>query len=211
MKFQLNLFIAWLWIWVGIIAGLALGLNFHRENWLGGYTSFKRRMYRLAHISFFGLGAVNLLFWLTMKTFPTPSSLLAVASWALVVGAITMPVCCVLMAHFPKMHLIFSVPVISLLAGTGLTLLAVMRGGYSHGAAQGGQSSVTALCSRELGSPGTAGSSSNGSVAHPALRFAIRRDRFPPLPAGKGEVFESHSRLQSPHASPSDHFNLLEP
>ncbi|HXR49058.1 MAG TPA: hypothetical protein VN784_16610, partial [Candidatus Limnocylindrales bacterium] len=64
MKFNPNLFLAWLWILLGFVTGMALGLFFHHENWLGGYGSFKRRMYRLGHISFFGLGAVNLLFWL---------------------------------------------------------------------------------------------------------------------------------------------------
>jgi hypothetical protein len=44
---------------------LILGLYFHDENWLGGYASFRRRMYRLAHIPFFGPGAVNLLFYFT--------------------------------------------------------------------------------------------------------------------------------------------------
>ena len=44
---------------------MVLGMFFHGENWLGGYASFKRRMYRLGHISFFGLGAVNMLFCLT--------------------------------------------------------------------------------------------------------------------------------------------------
>ena len=67
MKSNPNLFLAWLWILLGFVTGMVLGLCFHHENWLGGYGSFKRRMYRLAHISLFGLGAVNLLFWLTMQ------------------------------------------------------------------------------------------------------------------------------------------------
>jgi hypothetical protein len=82
-------------------------------------------MYRLGHISFFGLGAVNLFFWLTVRTLPASSSLLPVASWTFVVGAITMPVCSVAMAHFPKAHMIFAVPVLSLLAGGALTLVLV--------------------------------------------------------------------------------------
>ena len=56
MKSNLNLFLGWLWILLGFVSGMALGMFFHRENWLGGYGSFKRRMYRLGHISFFGLG-----------------------------------------------------------------------------------------------------------------------------------------------------------
>lgn len=73
MKSNLNLVLAWLWILLGFVSGMVLGLFFHRENWLGGYGSFRRRMYRLAHISFFGLGAVNLLFWLTLQRSRQPN------------------------------------------------------------------------------------------------------------------------------------------
>ena len=48
MKSNPNLFLAWLWILLGFVTGMVLGLFFHHENWLGGYGSFKRRMYRLA-------------------------------------------------------------------------------------------------------------------------------------------------------------------
>jgi hypothetical protein len=122
-----NLVLAWLWILFGFACGMVLGLFFHRENWLGGYASFKRRMYRLAHISFFGLGAVNLLFWLTMKTLRCDDSLAGIASWAFVVGAVSMPLCCVVMAQFPKARMLFPVPVISLLLGGVLMLVTLLR------------------------------------------------------------------------------------
>lgn len=124
---QLNLMLAWLWILLGFLSGMVLGLFFHRENWLGGYASLRRRMYRLGHISFFGLGAVNLLFWLTVKDLGGASSTLGIASWAFVVGAITMPIGCAVLAHFPKTYLIFTVPVLSLIAGGTLTLLAIVK------------------------------------------------------------------------------------
>jgi hypothetical protein len=127
MKFHLNLVIAWLWLLLGFVAGMVLGMFFHGENWLGGYASFRRRMYRLGHISFFGLGAVNLLFCLTVQNFSLAGQLVSVASWAFIVGAITMPVCCVVMAHFPKAHLIFAVPVLSLITGGILTLMEVIK------------------------------------------------------------------------------------
>ena len=127
MKSYPNLILAWLWILLGFISGMALGMFFHGENWLGGYGSFKRRMYRLGHISFFGLGAVNLLFCLTVQNFSLAGQLVSVASWAFIVGAITMPVCCVVMAHFPKAHLIFAVPVLSLITGGILTLMEVIK------------------------------------------------------------------------------------
>jgi len=127
MKFHLNLVIAWLWILLGFVSGMVLGLFFHRENWLGGYASFKRRLYRLAHISFFGLGVVNLLFCLTVQNFSLAGPLVHFASLAFITGAIAMPVCCVVMAHFPKAHLIFAVPVVSLIAGGILTLMEVIK------------------------------------------------------------------------------------
>jgi len=124
---QINLLVAWLWIVVGFASGLALGLFFHRENWLGGYASFKRRLYRLGHISFFGLGVVNLAFYFTAITVMTPGHLLNIASWAFVIGAISMPICCLIMAHFPKAHLLFSVPVVSLLLAGSMTVLLVAQ------------------------------------------------------------------------------------
>lgn len=123
----LNLVLAWLWILLGFLSGMVLGLFFHGENWLGGYASIRRRMYRLGHISFFGLGAVNLLFWLTMKNLQIEISALNTASWAFAVGAITMPIGCAIMAHFPKTYLIFAVPVGSLITAGILTLLTLIK------------------------------------------------------------------------------------
>ena len=125
MKFNPNLFLGWLWILLGFVTGMVLGLFFHGENWLGGYGSFKRRMYRLGHISFFGLGAVNVLFCLTTQDLSLTGPAVGIASWAFIAGAITMPVCCAVMAHFPKAHLLFAVPVISLILGGALTLALV--------------------------------------------------------------------------------------
>lgn len=132
---QLNLVFAWLWILLGFVSGMGLGLFFHRENWLGGYGSFKRRMYRLGHISFFGLGTVNLLFWLTMQKISAPELLATTASWAFVLGGVTMPLCCLVMAHRVKAHLIFTVPVVSLIAGGLLTLAALLHGSATAPAA----------------------------------------------------------------------------
>lgn len=132
---HLNLLLAWLWILLGFVSGMVLGMFFHAEGWLGGYASFKRRMYRLAHISFFGLGAVNLLFWLTVKKFSPAGSLIHIASVAFIVGALTMPVCCVVMAHAPKAHLIFTVPVVSLILGGALMLALLLQNSKFPGTA----------------------------------------------------------------------------
>ena len=130
MKFatlQINLLAAWLGVTLGVLSGLVLGLRFHRQEWLGGYASFARRMYRLAHISLFGLAVLNLLFFFTARLFTTGGDLVVVASWAFVIGAASMPVCCVLKVRRPDSHLLFAVPVLSLLAGAILTLWEVIK------------------------------------------------------------------------------------
>jgi hypothetical protein len=123
---QINLVLAWVWILLGFVSGLGLGFFFHRENWLGGYNSLKRRLYRLAHISFFGLGVVNLCFYFTERAVSAPGSTLILASWLFVAGALSMPACCLVMAHFPRTRLLFSIPVLSLVLAGVLTIASLV-------------------------------------------------------------------------------------
>ena len=126
---QINLVLAWLWITLGFVAGAVMGFNFNffDEGWLGGYATLKRRLYRLGHISFFGLAVVNLMFYFTVQTLTGPGQFVGVASWAFVIGAITMPLCCFTLAHLPKFKVLFYVPVISLMIGGLLTIVEVMQ------------------------------------------------------------------------------------
>ena len=120
-----NLVFAWLWMLAGFLSGMVIGLKFQDPNWLGGYSSLKRRMHRLAHISFFGLGAVNLFFYLSVKDATlTQSGLLA--SRAFILGGIAMPICCWLMAWSPRTQPLFAIPVISLISAAVLTLAQLM-------------------------------------------------------------------------------------
>lgn len=124
---KLNLVLGWTWIVVGFGAGFVMGLNFHRAEWLGGYASHRRRLYRLAHIAFFGLAIVNLLFYFTARQLPDVTTRTCVASWGLAVGAVSMPLCCVVMAHRPQWRALFLIPVASLITGGLITLLEVIE------------------------------------------------------------------------------------
>src|SRR5438445_10239914 len=119
---QTNLVAAWVGIVLGFVGGSGLGMFFRREDWLGGYGSFKRRLYRLAHISLFGLAFVNLAFYLTAQTFTVPMPGLQVASWSFLLGAATMPICSVILAHRPCALPLFAIPVVSLIVGGCITL-----------------------------------------------------------------------------------------
>ena len=111
---ELNVWAAWIGIAAGLVSGSIQGLFFAREDWLGGYASWPRRMLRLGHISFFGIAFLNLayanaLYLLGDKQPATLPSVLLIA------GAVLMPAVCYLAAwHKPLRHLFF-LPVLSLL------------------------------------------------------------------------------------------------
>lgn len=122
-----NLILAWLWILLGFLSGFVMGLGFHDEKWLGGYASHKRRLYRLGHISFFGLALMNLMFYFTARDWSNFSTCASIASGGFLLGAVTMPLCCLIMAHHPKLRAIFAIPVINLVGAGVLTLWEVVK------------------------------------------------------------------------------------
>lgn len=122
---MINLCAAWIGFLLGCVAGAIPGLFFHDINWLGGYASWERRMIRLGHISFFGLGFLNLSFALTFRALemsPPP----VVSSMLLIAGAVTMPLVCYLSAWKPLFRHVFFIPVLSITLGVGLALERVL-------------------------------------------------------------------------------------
>jgi hypothetical protein len=107
----------------GVISGAVIGLKFHRENWLGGYASRERRMVRLGHISFFGIGMICLFYGLTLKAIPHEAGLAETGALALAVALVTMPATCFLTAWKPYCRHGFFVPVLSAATGIVVQLL----------------------------------------------------------------------------------------
>lgn len=119
---EVNLIASWLGVVLGIVSGMLLGMGFLNDNFLGGYGSVKRRLYRLAHISFFGLAFINFLFWLTVRLEGLSGSMILTASTAMLIGAATMPLFCILTASFRSARHGFAIPVLSLLLGSTIVL-----------------------------------------------------------------------------------------
>lgn len=107
MNYSLNLFVGWCSFLAGAVSGMIIGLRFHRSDWLGGYDSFARRMVRLGHIAFFGLGFINILFALSA---PRASRAGNWASALLLVGVATMSLNCFLSAWRPAFRRWFFIP-----------------------------------------------------------------------------------------------------
>ncbi len=113
----------WLGMLMGVVSGAIIGLFFHREDWMGGYGSFRRRLTRLGHIAFFGLGFVTLLFAFTLDAHPIADAPAKLAAALFIAGLCTMSTCCFLTAwrKVPFRHFFF-IPVGSVGGGI-LTLL----------------------------------------------------------------------------------------
>ena len=123
----MNLCLAWALIVFGFGGGFFFGLYFHRDDWMGGYASFKRRLYRLGHIATLALGMINVLFYVTVQQLPYPNRAIDLASWGFMVGAISMPTACLVVAHKVKARAIFLIPVISLIGAAVITFLEVIE------------------------------------------------------------------------------------
>jgi hypothetical protein len=113
----LNFYAAWVGILLGFVTGAILGLFFYNEDWMGGYSSWRRRMARLGHISFFGLAIINLIYSISGPVFDVQIST-PYPSYLFIAGAVTMPLVCFLSAYKPIFRHVFFVPVLSLVAGT---------------------------------------------------------------------------------------------
>lgn len=121
-----NFVAAWVGFLMGCVSGMITGLVFHGEDWLGGYTSWTRRLVRLGHLAFWGLGFLNLAFALSIHALNLTTGVTA-ASVFLIVGAITMPLVCYLSAWRTVFRHVFFVPALSVTAGVVLFLVRVFQ------------------------------------------------------------------------------------
>src|SRR6266550_109899 len=107
----LNWQYGWWLVLAGFATGAIIGLSFHREDFWGGYASFRRRLVRLGHIALAALGMLNVLFSLA----PAVPAMRA-ASVLLVIGGASMAPTCFLTGWREWFRHLFFIPVGSLLA-----------------------------------------------------------------------------------------------
>jgi hypothetical protein len=113
---QLNWYGGWTLILLAFLSGAAIGLFFHRDEFWGGYDSWRRRLARLGHIAMAALGLLNVTYSLA-----PPAG--RVAGSALLAGAITMPIVCFLSAWKKPLRHLFFIPVTLLLLAVVLILI----------------------------------------------------------------------------------------
>jgi hypothetical protein len=116
-----HLLFAWTWIVIGLLTGVWLGAFFTREDWLGGYASWPRRLVRLGHVSFVGTGLLNLGAHWTLAHLMVAEPVPTWIRGAFVAGAVAMPAVCFAAAFAKPARALFAVP-IALLAGAASSL-----------------------------------------------------------------------------------------
>jgi hypothetical protein len=118
---MLNWYFGWGMILTAFLTGAILGLFFYREDFLGGYASFRRRILRLGHIALAALGMINLLYSLSPMG-SEPSLQTQVASLGFIIGGVTMPAVCFLSSWRVGFRHLFFIPVSALVIAVIQTL-----------------------------------------------------------------------------------------
>jgi hypothetical protein len=121
------LFVGWSLIIAGFAGGALLGAGFHRDDFLGGYGSWRRRLLRLGHIACVALGMLNLLYAATVPRAP----LAGAGALLLAAGGVAMPLTCLLVAFVPRLRGLFAIPVALLLAAASIALAVTVRTGVT--------------------------------------------------------------------------------
>ena len=103
------------------VTGAILGLFFYRDDFLGGYASFRRRILRLGHIALAALGMINVLYSLAPLA-SAPSTQKLVASVGFIIGGVAMPAVCFLTAWRVGFRYLFFIPVTALIIAVAQTL-----------------------------------------------------------------------------------------
>jgi hypothetical protein len=116
MPLVLNWYAGWSLILAGFLSGAIIGLWFHREDFLGGYQDWRRRLLRLGHIAMVALGFLNVVYSQSAADH-------ALAGHLLIAGGIAMPTVCVLSAWRKPLKVLFPLPVVMLVAAVVLILL----------------------------------------------------------------------------------------
>lgn len=116
----LNFYAGWVMVLAAFVSGAGIGLFFHRDDFWGGYASFRRRIIRLGHVALAALGLMNVVFAISMPA--TAPGLARAASICFVGGGLTMPLVCFLSGWRAPWRRLFFVPVCALVAAVILVL-----------------------------------------------------------------------------------------
>ena len=123
---QINVLFGWVWICVGFISGMTLGVWAEGEKWLGGYTSVTRRYLRLAHVAFVALSVINILYGKELGAVDLPNHIKSIGSALMIFGAAGVPITCISAAFYRKAKYFLPLPALAVLIGAAILVIGMI-------------------------------------------------------------------------------------
>ncbi len=122
--------VGWLSMCLGVITGLVMGMwsfdgPFAVPAWLGEYDATARRLARLGHIAFFGLGIINLLIAGELRRTLENFRGRWLLSWAMNIGNIGLPLTLFASAAYRPCKYVMSVPALAVFVALIVTTYGV--------------------------------------------------------------------------------------
>jgi len=124
--FSRNRLIGWTSLAVGVAVGLVMGLwsfdgPLQPPAWIGAYADTSRRLVRLGHIAFIGLGVIDILIERELARSGLGSRARAIASWSMVLGNVLLPITLFASAAYRPVKYFMAVPAGSVFLSLVLT------------------------------------------------------------------------------------------
>jgi hypothetical protein len=113
--FSRNRVVGWTSLMVGVAVGLVMGLwsfdgPLQPPAWIGEYADTSRRLVRLGHIAFIGLGLINILMERELAQSALRPAARALASWSMTIGNVLLPITLFAAAAFRPSKYFMAVP-----------------------------------------------------------------------------------------------------
>jgi hypothetical protein len=113
--FSRNRLVGWASLALGVAVGLVMGLwsfdgPLQPPAWIGEYTDTSRRLVRLGHIAFIGLGVIDILLERELVGSALGRAGRRVASWSMVIGNVLLPITLFASAVYRPIKYFMAVP-----------------------------------------------------------------------------------------------------
>jgi len=123
--------VAWISFVLGIGTGLVLGLwsfdgPFTTPGWLGGYEDVSRRMVRLGHIAYFGLGFLTLLLALELNKLQLTKREQLLTTNAMIFGNMVLPLTLFAAGVYHPLKYLMPIPALAVF----LAMILAAKGAY---------------------------------------------------------------------------------
>ena len=123
---EINVIFGWVWICLGFIFGMTLGIWAEGEKWLGGYASVTRRYLRLGHVAFIALPIINIIYGNELASADLGDTMKYIGSYLMIFGAVGVPLTCISAAFIRKTRYFLPLPASAILVGTVILVIGLI-------------------------------------------------------------------------------------